>query len=37
VRREIEATTCWLIIVAEYVLGLLIARYSIAGIALMNR
>ncbi|MBH1834276.1 hypothetical protein I5T88_00125 [Stenotrophomonas maltophilia] len=35
--REIEPMTCWLIIVAEYLLGLLIASYSIAGIALMNR
>ncbi|WP_313413632.1 hypothetical protein [Stenotrophomonas sp.] len=35
--REIQPVTYWLIIVAAYVLGLLIASYSIAGIALMNR
>ncbi len=35
--REIEPVIFWLIIVAAYMLGLLIASYSIAGIALMNR
>lgn len=35
--REIEPMTYWLIIVAEYLLGLLIASYSMAGIALINR
>lgn len=35
--RDIEPMTFWLIIVAEYAIGLLIASYSIAGIALMKR
>lgn len=35
--RDIEPMTFWLIIVAEYASGLLIASYSIAGIALMKR
>ena len=35
--REIEPISFWLIIVAEYLCGLLIASYAIAGIALMDR
>ncbi|HDS1578184.1 TPA: hypothetical protein QEL15_000203 [Stenotrophomonas maltophilia] len=35
--REIQPITYWLLIVLAYLIGLLTASYSIAGIALMDR